>query len=67
MMRMSQEAYSGGALFVKILALRGLMSFVCDYGYAHVYSQPLSLYVKRAVDDLEASLANYYSYSDLTG
>jgi hypothetical protein len=43
------------------------MSFVCDYGYPHVYSLPLSLYVKRAVDDLEVSLANYYSYSGLTG
>jgi hypothetical protein len=52
---------------VKRLALIALISFVCDYGYAHVYSQPLSLYVKRAVDDLEVSLANYYSYSELSG
>ncbi len=53
--------------FVKRLALIGLISFVCEYSFAHVFSQPPSLYVKRAVDDLEVSLANYYSNSTLTG
>jgi hypothetical protein len=40
---LSLKAMDVEELFCERLALIGLISFVCEYGFAHVFSQPLPL------------------------